>query len=187
VLGTKCDVPLPDERLEVSVTFDAERGYIVRRVTPLSPATGRALRQFFSRRRTADVWDHQCGLPNTGLPSPCYGRPTGVLPCRYSFIAFRFLVALLTCRDLLLCAKHLFVAAIGPCTPAQPGRSRFVVMAGAALPLGRGDFPTVGKSPREESMDDPIIRLETLRSSLLLPPPCGCEPAVVWCVGQVMA
>jgi hypothetical protein len=27
VLGTKCDVPMPDERLEVSVTFN-ERGYI---------------------------------------------------------------------------------------------------------------------------------------------------------------
>jgi hypothetical protein len=28
VLGTKCDVPMPDERLEVSVTFDAGRGFI---------------------------------------------------------------------------------------------------------------------------------------------------------------
>jgi hypothetical protein len=50
---------------------------------------------------------HQCGVPNTGLPS----RPTGALPCRYSFIAFRLLVALLDGRDLLLCAKHLFSAA----------------------------------------------------------------------------
>ena len=28
VLGTKCDVPMPDERLEVSVTYDASCGYI---------------------------------------------------------------------------------------------------------------------------------------------------------------
>jgi hypothetical protein len=28
VLGTKCDVPMPDERLEVSVTFDERHGYI---------------------------------------------------------------------------------------------------------------------------------------------------------------
>jgi hypothetical protein len=28
VLGTKCDVPKPDERLEVSVTFDERRGYV---------------------------------------------------------------------------------------------------------------------------------------------------------------
>jgi hypothetical protein len=38
-------------------------------------------------------------------------RPAGALPCRYSFIAFRLLVALLGGRDLLLFAKHLFVAA----------------------------------------------------------------------------
>ena len=28
LLGTKCDVPIPDKRLEVSVTFDARHGYI---------------------------------------------------------------------------------------------------------------------------------------------------------------
>jgi hypothetical protein len=28
VLGTKFDVPMPDERLEVSVTFDERHGYI---------------------------------------------------------------------------------------------------------------------------------------------------------------
>ena len=28
VLGTKCDVPMPDDRLEVSVSFDERRGYI---------------------------------------------------------------------------------------------------------------------------------------------------------------
>jgi hypothetical protein len=28
ILGTKCDVPMPDERLEVSVTYDARHGYI---------------------------------------------------------------------------------------------------------------------------------------------------------------
>jgi hypothetical protein len=28
VLGTKCDVPMPDKRLEVSVTFDERHGYI---------------------------------------------------------------------------------------------------------------------------------------------------------------
>ena len=28
VLGTKCDVPMPDARLEVSVTFDERLGYI---------------------------------------------------------------------------------------------------------------------------------------------------------------
>jgi hypothetical protein len=39
-----------------------------------------------------------------------------VLGCRLSR-AFRFLVALARCGDLLLSAKHLFVAAIGPCTP----------------------------------------------------------------------
>jgi hypothetical protein len=28
VHGTECDVPMPDERLEISVTFDARHGYI---------------------------------------------------------------------------------------------------------------------------------------------------------------
>ena len=28
LLGTKCDVPIPDKRLEVSVTFDERHGYI---------------------------------------------------------------------------------------------------------------------------------------------------------------
>ena len=42
---------------------------------------------------------HQCGLP------------TPQTICRYSFIAFRLLVALLGGQDLLLVAKHLFVAA----------------------------------------------------------------------------
>ena len=32
-------------------------------------------------------------------------------PCRYIHWRFRFLVALATVRDLLLCAKHLFVEA----------------------------------------------------------------------------
>jgi hypothetical protein len=36
LLGTKCDVPIPDKRLEVSVTFDARHGYI---------ASARELRQ----------------------------------------------------------------------------------------------------------------------------------------------
>jgi hypothetical protein len=36
VLGTKYDVPMPDERLEVSVTFDERRGY-----SPARPSCGR--------------------------------------------------------------------------------------------------------------------------------------------------
>jgi hypothetical protein len=51
-------------------------------------------------------------------------RPTGALPCRYSFIAFRLLVALLGGRDLLLCAKHLFVAAIGRRSPRRSAARR---------------------------------------------------------------
>src|SRR4029434_6044933 len=55
-------------------------------------------------------------------------RPTGALPCRYSFIAFRLLVALLGGWDLLLCAKHLFVTAI----VAGPGARRHVTVGGGA-------------------------------------------------------
>jgi hypothetical protein len=35
VHGTECDVPMPDERLEISVTFDARHGYIGHRAPEL--------------------------------------------------------------------------------------------------------------------------------------------------------
>src|SRR4051812_47938772 len=52
------------------------------------------------------------------------GQPSAVY--RWPFVS---LVALLTWQDLLFCAKHLLVAAIGPCTPMgrAPGRSRVEV------------------------------------------------------------
>ena len=68
-----------------------------------------------------------CGSAATGPPQP-----------------FVSLVALLTWRDLLLCAKHLFVAAIGRCrahhaaSTALPGWSG--IGGGAVVWAGRGDL-----------------------------------------------
>jgi hypothetical protein len=47
------------------------------------------------------------------------------------------------------------------CRPmgGAPGRSRFLVMAGAAPPLRRGDFQPLENPLREERMDNPISRL----------------------------
>ena len=53
---------------------------------------------------------HQRSLPNTAKPALALLRPTNRGTAL--FVAFRLLVALLGGRDLLLCAKHLFVAAM---------------------------------------------------------------------------
>ena len=52
---------------------------------------------------------HQCSLPNAAA-CPRFADQAGALPYRHSFMAVRFFVVLLPVRDLLLVAKHLFVA-----------------------------------------------------------------------------
>jgi hypothetical protein len=87
----------------------------------------------------------QCSLPNTAA-CPRFADQAGALPCRHSFMAVRFFVVLLPVRDLLLVAKHLFVATRTrqPSTNNRAGdgvaanRSRAIAQRAAALLAPRG-------------------------------------------------
>ena len=67
VLGTKCDVPMPDERLEVSVTFDARHGYIASALELRSPVVRSLTNGLPSRTNVCTRRKRTCG-PQGGSP-----------------------------------------------------------------------------------------------------------------------
>ena len=99
---------------------------------------------------------------------------------RCPFLRFRFLVALAPVRDLLLCAKHLFVAAILAGPPASHPISKGTGhhrADGSRQARSQGDVPLVAATP----VQDLRFRANDLRADAKLtaraPGLAGRKPA----------
>src|SRR5262249_45889028 len=87
-------------------------------------------------------------------------RRRGCSPCRYIYWRFRFLVASPTVRDLLLFAKHLFVAANGG-SDCDVGPAR-AFLCSSRSPSRETPTTTMGSGTRTAS---PFSTLSSMRRS----------------------